>query len=101
MERREESLTAEPQKESLSDSKDGQPRDNTSVAVSESAQQKDCEVVSIPPYNKKIRWDRDQGAKHARSNSFNPFAAFVKYTIALSVKYVQSAKINLSNRANL
>ena len=61
MERREESLTAEPQKESLSDSKDGQPRDNTSVAVSESAQQKDCEVVSVPPYNKKIRRDRVKG----------------------------------------
>jgi hypothetical protein len=40
--RRLESETAEPQKESLRDSRDGQPRERTSVAVSERAQQKDC-----------------------------------------------------------
>ena len=42
MERREESETAEPQKDSLSVESCGQPRERTSVAVSERAQQKDC-----------------------------------------------------------
>lgn len=41
MERRELSETAEPQKESLSERREGQPRESTSVAVSERAQQKD------------------------------------------------------------
>ena len=41
MERREESETAEPQKESLRDWRAGQPRERTSVAVSERAQQND------------------------------------------------------------
>jgi hypothetical protein len=41
MERREESETAEPQKASLRDWSCGQPRERTSVAVSERAQQKD------------------------------------------------------------
>ena len=42
IERREESETAEPQKESRSDVREGQPRERTSVAVSERAQQNDC-----------------------------------------------------------
>ena len=41
MERREESETAEPQKASLRERSWGQPRERTSVAVSERAQQKD------------------------------------------------------------
>jgi len=41
MERREESETAEPQKESLREDRCGQPSERTSVAVSERAQQKD------------------------------------------------------------
>ena len=40
-ERREESETAEPQKERLSEVRRGQPREMTSVLVSERAQQKD------------------------------------------------------------
>jgi len=77
MDRSEESETAEPQKERRREVRCGQPRERTSVAVSERAQQND------------------------RSNSLSPFAAFVRYTIALSVKYVQSAKINFSSLANL
>ena len=47
--RREESETAEPQKERFRCVRCGQPRARTSVAVSERAQQKDCgqEVVSL------------------------------------------------------
>jgi hypothetical protein len=41
MERREESETAEPQKDSLREERWGQPKERTSVAVSERAQQKD------------------------------------------------------------
>lgn len=41
MDRSDESETAEPQKESLSDWRRGQPRLRTSVAVSERAQQND------------------------------------------------------------
>jgi hypothetical protein len=40
--RSEESETAEPQKESLREESWGHPRERTSVAVSESAQQNDC-----------------------------------------------------------
>lgn len=42
MERSDESETALPQKDSLSDERWGQPSDRTSVAVSERAQQNDC-----------------------------------------------------------
>lgn len=49
MQRREESETAEPQKESRRWRSCGQPRERTSVAVSESAQQKDRGCVSRLP----------------------------------------------------
>ena len=52
MERREESETAEPQKASLREREMGQPRERTSVAVSESAQQKDCCDLLAPESNK-------------------------------------------------
>lgn len=42
MERRDWSETAEPQKERLRCVRAGQPRERTSVEVSERAQQKDC-----------------------------------------------------------
>jgi hypothetical protein len=42
MERSDESETAEPQKERRRWRRRGQPRERTSVAVSERAQQKDC-----------------------------------------------------------
>lgn len=54
MERREESETAEPQKASLRDWSCGQPRERTSVAVSERAQQNDYKVLMGSfHYNKK------------------------------------------------
>ena len=37
--------------------------------------------------------------QRTKSSSFRPLAAFVKYTTALSVKYVQSARMSLSSRA--
>ena len=47
MERREESETAEPQKERRSVRREGQPRESTSVAVSERAQQNDFPEISV------------------------------------------------------
>lgn len=44
IERKELSETAEPQKDSLREVRAGQPREITSVAVSERAQQNDCDV---------------------------------------------------------
>jgi len=43
----EESETAEPQKESLREASWGQPRERTSVAVSERAQQKDWVLLVL------------------------------------------------------
>ena len=43
----EESETAEPQKESLREASCGQPRERTSVAVSERAQQKDWVLLVL------------------------------------------------------
>lgn len=48
IQRREGSETAEPQKDKFRCVSCGQPSANTSVAVSESAQQKDCYIVSLP-----------------------------------------------------
>ena len=103
MERREESDTAEPQKESLRDRSCGQPRERTSVAVSERAQQNDCLCESVASaLTQRCRFLRQDtvtggrghgdlgvwgfGGERTKSNSLNPFAAFVRYTIALSVK---------------
>ncbi len=77
--RNDESDTALPQKERLSFLNCGQPSAKTSVAVSERAQQKDYNHV------------RDFGKKRGKtartkSRSRSPFAAFVRYTIALSVR---------------
>jgi len=91
--RKDESETALPQKERLSFLNCGQPSAKTSVAVSDRAQQKDCGYV---------REDLKQNfrAGHTKSRSRSPFAAFVRYTIALSVRYVQSAKHNLVSFVN-
>jgi hypothetical protein len=56
--RREESETAEPQKESRRWRSCGQPRERTSVAVSESAQQKDRGCVSrLPSERGEMIWE--------------------------------------------
>lgn len=55
MERSEESETAEPQKASLRERSWGQPRERTSVAVSERAQQKDWYTVSIIYFKRERR----------------------------------------------
>jgi len=62
--RSEESETAEPQKESLREASWGHPRERTSVAVSESAQQKDYDFVSICPLLKQARDKRGEGATY-------------------------------------
>ena len=77
--RNDESDTALPQKERLSLLNCGQPSAKTSVAVSDKAQQKDCAYI------------REVGKEHGKaartkSRSRSPFAAFVRYTIALSVR---------------
>ena len=54
MERREESETADPQKESLRERRCGQPRERTSVAVSERAQQNDF-CCSLAPESSKSK----------------------------------------------
>jgi len=79
--RREESETAEPQKESFREESCGQPRERTSVAVSERAQQKDwgCQHSCNEIETKK-------GGELTKSSSLSPLAALVKYTIALSVR---------------
>lgn len=102
MQRREVSDTAEPQKARLRCVREGRPRARTSVAVSERAQQKDYSG-SISMYvlsAKRLTCTCYNFRRLTRSNSRNPLAAFVRYTIALSVKYVQSARQSFVNRGN-
>jgi len=63
--RSDESETAEPQNESLREASCGQPRERTSVAVSERAQQKDYFVISI------LLWKR-RGVEGVRKNMPDP-----------------------------
>ena len=81
MQRSEVSETAEPQKARLRWVRLGRPRARTSVAVSERAQQNDYRAPLA------IKWVQSgYKGRHTRSSSLRPLAAFVKYTIALSVK---------------
>jgi hypothetical protein len=73
--RSDESETAEPQNDNLSEESCGQPSESTSVAVSERAQQNDYGLVS--PHFTEVSSETEK-AELTRSNSLNPFAAFVK-----------------------
>lgn len=81
---RDESDTALPQKDRFSFRSWGQPRARTSVAVSERAQQNDC-AWSIGQYMQLLCNKNSSGA-FTKSRSRSPLAAFVRYTMALSVK---------------
>jgi len=70
--RSDESETAEPQKESLRDASCGQPKERTSVAVSERAQQKDCFYVSAP-FMKEVGNENGEGGRG--KNVLNPAPA--------------------------
>lgn len=80
-----ESDTALPQKDRFNFRSWGQPRARTSVAVSERAQQNDCRWP-ISQYMYYYETKRNLSGAFTKSRSRSPLAAFVRYTIALSVR---------------
>lgn len=92
--RSDESDTALPQKERFRCVRCGQPKARTSVAVSERAQQNDYKAGQYTPGCFAF------GLELTRSRSCSPLAALVRYTIALSVRYVQSARHNFLSLGN-